>query len=311
MQPHLQRVLVTGLNGFTGYYLAAALERAGYEVHGTVRPGDPSGPWRHAVDLSDTVTLSELISAVKPTHVIHLAAVSFVAYGDVDEIYRTNLLGTRNVLSALARWSSSAKRLDNVILASSANVYGNSDISPLCEDSALYPANDYAVSKLAMEKMAALWSDTLPITIVRPFNYTGVGQSEQFLIPKIVNAYSRRLDSLELGNLDVWRDFSDVRDIAEVYVGLLRASPCTILNICSEHVYKLSDILEVVSSLSGHRLDVRVNPKFMRGNEIKVLQGSAARLRNVLPEWRARPLTETLAWMLSNPSKPTFSRPNL
>lgn len=299
MSRSLPRVLVTGMNGFTGHYLAEALERAGYEVHGTVRPGEPAGPSHHAVDLSDTVTLRGLIDAIEPTHVIHLAAVSFVAHGDVDEIYRTNLLGTRNLLNALASRHGRTQIPDCVILASSANIYGNADVSPIDEDVPPRPANDYAVSKSAMEQMAALWAAELPITIVRPFNYTGVGQSNQFLIPKIIDAYSRRSDALELGNLDVHRDFSDVRDVVGAYVGLLQASPRKTLNICSGRTHTLRDVLETVSTLSGHRLEIRVNPQFVRTNEVRVLQGSAARLREILPDWQPRPLEETLAWMLA------------
>lgn len=304
MSSRVARVLVTGLGGFTGHYLDDALKRAGYEVHGLVRPGDPTGPARHAVDLSDTAGLQGLVDTLAPTHVIHLAAVSFVAHDDVDEIYRTNLLGTRNLLSALARRRADTPALESVILASSANIYGNTEVSPIDEEVPPHPANDYAVSKAAMEQMAALWTAQLPITIVRPFNYTGVGQSRQFLIPKIVDAYRRRLNALELGNLDVYRDFSDVRDVAQAYVGLLQAAPRATLNLCSGSVHTLRDILGKVGALSGHRLEIRVNPQFVRANEVKVLQGSVARLRAVLPAWQPRPLDETLAWMLADEDFP-------
>jgi nucleoside-diphosphate-sugar epimerase len=292
------RVLVTGLSGFTGYHLQPTLERAGFEVHGLDRTGEFPGPNRHLASLNDHNSLLEVIEAVRPQHVIHLAAVSSVAHDNVEDIYLTNIVGTRNLLSALYA-SSVASSLGTVLLASSANIYGNTDVVCLDEKQPTRPANDYAVSKVAMEQMAALWADRLPITLVRPFNYTGVGQSLQFLIPKIVDAFARRAPALELGNLDIYRDFSDVRDVVEVYARLLTLSPRTTLNICSEKVYSLREILAITTKLSSHSVNVHVNQQLVRVNELKILRGSAARLRDIIPEWRPRSLSETLGWMLS------------
>lgn len=291
------RVLVTGLTGFTGAYLQLTLEQAGYEVHGTVRSGERGNDRHHPAELSNVNALREVIENLAPQHVIHLAAVSFVAHDDVASIYSANIVGTRNLLSALAE-SSATSSLKTVLLASSANVYGNTTADPIREGEPYRPANDYAVSKAAMEQMAALWSTRLPITVVRPFNYTGAGQSVRFLIPKIVEAFARRAPFLELGNLDVHRDFSDVRDVVSAYQRLLEASPGGAFNICSERTHTLRDVISMVSELSGHQLEIKVNPKFVRANEVKTLRGSADMLKMIVPDWQPRPLRETLRWML-------------
>jgi nucleoside-diphosphate-sugar epimerase len=301
MNAKQERVLVTGLSGFTGHHLSEALERVGYEVFGTVRAGEPTGPRRYVAELNEPSTLIRVIEVVRPKHIIHLAAVSFVAHGKADDIYLTNIIGTRNLLSALSA-SSVATSLGTVLLISSANIYGNAEAELLDENQPSRPANDYAVSKFAMEQMASLWADRLPITMVRPFNYTGVGQSRKFLIPKIVDAFANRQLKIDLGNLDVYRDFSDVRDVVEVYARLLALSPRTTLNVCSEDTHSLREILEIASSLSGHSLDIHVNPQFVRDNEVRLLRGSAARLRELIPDWKPRPLRDTLAWMLNKNS---------
>ena len=291
------RVLVTGLNGFTGEYLGAVLTQAGYEVHGTVRENESTNDRQHVADLSDLDALRRVIDTVAPRHVIHLAAVSFIAHDNVADIYHTNIVGTRNLLNALANSPEVAKQLGTVLLVSSANIYGNTLADPIGEDEPPRPVNDYAVSKAAMELMAAQWVGALPITIVRPFNYTGVGQSINFLIPKIIHGFSTRQAALELGNLDVHRDFSDVRDVVDAYKQLIELSPRGIFNICSEKTYTLRDIIAEVGDISGHALDIHVNPRFVRTNEVRILRGDASRLRGVLPRWQSRPFRETLQWM--------------
>ena len=185
-----KRALITGLRGFTGHYMAQELRAAGYRVYGTVLPGDakPDGMPDaasdiFAVDLADRAALAAAIDRVRPDVVVHLAAIAFVAHDDADAMYRVNVVGTRNLLEALA---ASPHKPSCVLLASSANIYGNADVAVIDERVPPMPANDYAVSKLAMEYMARLWMDKLPIVIARPFNYTGVGQGENFLLPKIV-----------------------------------------------------------------------------------------------------------------------------
>lgn len=298
----MSKILVTGAEGFTGRYLAAELQRAGYEVHGLVHKPVASGKVPgvsalHVADLSDAAALAAVVNEVQPDKVAHLAAIAFVAHGDIEAIYRTNLVGTRHLLEALAQ---SKAPLDAVLLASSANVYGNSVGGVLDENTPPAPANDYAVSKLAMEYAARLYAGRLPLIMARPFNYTGVGQAESFLIPKIVNHVRRRAPLIELGNLDVARDFSDVRNVVQLYRRLLEA-PAAVgqtLNVCSGQAWSLNDVLAMVREISGHDFEVRVNPAFVRQNEVKTLLGSRAKLDAVVGEVPEITLRDTLRWML-------------
>lgn len=290
--PPVQQVLVTGLKGFTGRYLQAELEQHGWQVLGL-----------GSANLTDAASVQQVVQQVRPHAVVHLAAVAFVGHGDADDFYRVNLIGTRHLLAALATLPEPPR---SVLLASSANVYGNATEGMLDETTLPQPANDYAVSKLAMEYMARLWMDKLPITIARPFNYTGAGQSVDFLLPKIVGHYhhQRRASTLELGNLDVWRDFSDVRAVVQAYRRLLNADAAGhTVNICSGQTHSLREVLAMAEHLSGHSLQVQVNPAFVRANEVKTLSGNPARLRALIgTDWHSPPLQDTLHWMLQQPA---------
>lgn len=291
------RVLITGITGFAGQYLAPRLRDLGYEVIGTAHH-DTDMDNVHNVDLRDAAQIKALVAKIEPTHVVHLAAIAFVAHENVSEIYDTNVVGTRNLLKALAELP---QKPVMTILTSSANVYGNAQ-GAVSEDTQVNPANDYAVSKIAMEYMAAQFFDRLNIIIARPFNYTGRGQSNLFLVPKIVSHFKARADFIELGNTDVARDFSDVRTVMDYFVRMLQTPNPTerVFNICSGEALSLQSIIESCALISGHNLEIRVNPAFVRANEVKVLVGDPCRLHKSYGKIETAPFEETLAWMLKD-----------
>jgi len=290
-----KRALVTGLRGFTGHYMERELLDAGYRVFGTSTPGDAPEPGVFPVDLCDRAALAALVEQVQPDVVVHLAGIAFVGHGDAEQIYRVNVAGTRNLLEALAALS---HKPSAVLLASSANIYGNASVAVIDEQVAPAPANDYAVSKLAMEYMARLWMDQLPIIIARPFNYTGRGQGENFLLPKIVSHFRRKAPLIELGNIEIARDFSDVRMVAWSYRRLLAAAPAgEAFNICSGRSQTLAGVIGMMEEIAGYRIEVRVNPAFVRANDVLTLTGDNAKLAGVAGPIPVRPLSETLRWM--------------
>ena len=290
-----RRALITGMRGFTAHYVARELAAAGYRVFGTVMPPAARSGDTFPVDLCDRAAVFAMVEEVQPDVVVHLAGIAFVVHDDVEQIYRVNVAGTRNLLEALAggRHKPSA-----VLLASSAHVYGNANVPIIDEAVALAPANDYAVSKVAMEYMARLWMTKLPITIVRPFNYTGQGQGENFLLPKIVSHFRRKIPQIELGNLEIARDFSDVRTVAYCYRRLLALAPAgETFNVCSGESHSLSDLIDMMSEIAGYRIDVQVNPAFVRANDVLSLSGSNAKLIGVIGAVKHPPLFDTLRWM--------------
>lgn len=281
------RVWVSGAGGFTGRYLLPALRRAGFDA--------VAAPPLAAFDLRDAAAVEAELARVRPDYVIHLAAVSFVAHGRAADFYEVNAVGTEVLLQALAR---SGFNLRKVVLASSANVYGNAQREPVTEDTPPAPVNHYAASKLAMEHLARTWYDRLPIVIARPFNYTGVGQGEQFLVPKLVQAFARRAPLLRLGNLEVVRDYSDVRMVAEAYCRILASGlVATEVNICSGIGRALLSIVDTLRSLSGHAPRIEVDPALVRAAELRRLIGSDERLMGAIGPLPYADFEATLRWM--------------
>jgi len=280
-----KNLLLTGATGFTGRHLSRAAESRGWEIT------------RLVSDLTDSGALNLELAGQAYDYVVHLAGISAVTHADEAAFYRVNLFGTLNLMSALV---SSGHRPDKVLVASSANVYGNSILSPISEIVAPAPINHYATSKLAMEHMLATYAEKLPIVIARPFNYTGVGHDERFVIPKLIAHFISETSDIELGNTQVEREFNDVRVIIGVYLNLLEKGQAgEVYNVCSGQPHSLNEVIDLLIELTGHSINVSHNPKFMRANELATLYGDPAKLQKCLGEIPGIPLKETLQWMLS------------
>jgi nucleoside-diphosphate-sugar epimerase len=287
--------LLAGASGFTGRYLEPALKARGYSV---VRL-DPGGS--EPCDITDPAAVDGLVAAVNPDVAIHLAGVTYVGHENTEDFYRVNVIGSMNLITSLARLKRPPKC---VIMASSAHVYGTPPIEVLDESLCPAPINHYGCSKLAMEQMARTWFDRLPIIITRPFNYTGPGQAEYFLVPKIVKHFVERAPIIELGNLHVSRDYMDVEDVVALYIALLESGARSqVVNVCSGRPIALMEILETMKQISGHDIQVQVNPKFVRANEVPRLTGDTAKLQELIQVPEPRPFVETLHRMYNSATK--------
>ncbi|AMO98698.1 polysaccharide biosynthesis family protein [Collimonas arenae] len=279
--------MLTGADGFTGRHFVNGATAAGHTVIAIKS------------DLKDRDGLKQEILEAAPDAVVHLAAISFVGHADTSAFYDVNVIGTLNLLDGLAALPRIPQK---ILLASSANVYGNCEQSPIAEEQAPAPVNHYAMSKLAMEYMARNYLDRLPLFFVRPFNYTGLGQAESFLIPKLVAHFARRAAVVELGNLDVEREFNDVRFVCDAYLKLLdKGVSGEVYNVCSGKPVTLKSVIELLRKISGHELEVRVNPAFVRANEVHRLCGVSTKLEKCIGALSHPSLEETLRWMLKNP----------
>jgi nucleoside-diphosphate-sugar epimerase len=291
------RVLVTGAGGFTGHHLLENLRERGCE---TAALGIEEATGNHeralAAALDETDRITDWLRAVRPTHIIHLAALSNVV-GEALPFYAVNVLGTESLLTAIDRAGLSP---ECVVIASSANIYGNVEGAPIVEENPPRPLNHYALSKAAMELMLIKWRTLLPITVTRPFNYTGPGQATRFVYAKIAECFRRRDPILTLGNIDVARDLSDVRDVADIYARLLTAPPGQTVNICSGRAVSLADAIDIFAAATGHRAELRTDPAFVRTDEIKGLVGDPTRLEELIGPIQRRPVADTFAAMLGD-----------
>lgn len=288
-------VFITGIDGFTGKHLEVFLRNQGYTVYGSVQ--DKSEHPNHLkCDIRKRDEVNSAIVKVKPEYVFHLAAISFVGELDKSMMYSVNVLGTQNILEACLELST----LKKIIIASSATVYGNQGSSVLEESMCPKPVEHYGISKLAMECMARTYFDRLNILIVRPFNYTGREHSNNFVIPKIVTHFMEKKESIELGNLDVSREFNDVRTVVELYEKLMNSSvKSDVVNVCTGNGVKLLTVIESLEELSKFKIDIRINPKFIRKNEIPILIGSTVKLKSIIDFENKYTIDDTLKWMYS------------
>jgi len=292
------RVLITGINGFTGIHLERYLLEKGFDVYGTVI-GTPLNRKHFQCDITRVEQVDTIIAELRPDYLIHIAGISFPGEKNASLIYDVNVIGTENVIRSLINHKVTPKK---VIIASSATVYGNQGEEILDESMCPKPVNHYGCSKLAMEHISAHYFDKLNIIITRPFNYTGIGQEKHFLIPKIVSHYKEGKKEIELGNLNVAREFNDIDYIIGNYYKLLISEAKSItVNLSSNHPVKLLDVIDMMNTIAGYTIEVKVNPLFVRENEIPSLSGSTKLLETFIELENKDTLHKTLQTMYDTP----------
>jgi len=268
-------VLVTGSSGFVGAWMLRHLAEAGDKA---VTLGDD-------VDIRDRPAVAEAVAAAAPDAVCHLAAQASVGQSWQDEgaTFAVNALGVVHLLDAVA----GCERVPRVLLVSSAEVYGrvSPESLPLREDLPFAPNSPYGASKAAAELVGlqAWLGRGIEVVRARPFNHTGAGQPGTYVVPSIarqVVAVERgERKAVEVGNLDVRRDISDVRDVVRAYRLLLeQGEPGAVYNVCRGSSISIAEVAGRLLALAGVDAPVRVDPALVRPVDLPELRGDPARL---------------------------------
>lgn len=307
------RTLVTGITGFVGRHLAAALVDAGDEVLGLgydpgVRRGSrlPAQLRLEQLDLGAAAALTRVVADFSPERVLHLAAQSSprVALKMPAASFRVNAEGTLNLLEALRRSAPSAR----LLFVSSSEVYGNPGPEPIPESLPLAPVNPYGASKAAAEILVAQYARCwgLPAVVARSFPHSGPGQQPLFALPSFARQIARieaglQEPTLQVGNLSAERELLDVEDVVSAYLLLSqRGRTGETYNVCSGEAHSIQEGLDTLLALSDRKIAVHTDPELLRPVDQPVLRGSAEKIRAEMG-WRpTRTYRETLERLLTD-----------
>lgn len=294
-------LLVTGAGGFVGRHLLAALRRRWPQAalhattYGEHATSSQDVTW-HRLDIRRAGRVSALLAFLQPSAIIHLAAQSHVptSFRNPELTWRVNLQGTLNLLEAVKRVSPQSL----VINVGSSDMYGGAFRGgvPVTEQTAFQPLNPYAASKAAADLAAGQYaaSEGLRIIRARPFNHTGPGQRDDFVLAAFATQVARIEAGLqppvvETGNLDAQRDFLDVEDVVAAYLALLALPEAEqrgqAYNIASGRAVAVGELLDALLARARCPIDHRLDPARQRPADIQAVRADTTALRQAT-DWR-------------------------
>ncbi len=301
----MKRVLITGIEGFVGTHLARYLSELGYEIYGIhlTEPTANLPAELFCVDICEFSRIKAVLEESKPEWIFHLAGISSVAEAEKNPLpsYQINTLGTLKLLLAVHQFMLPAR----LLLISSADVYGRGE-KLHTEDEPPNPLTVYARSKFLAEELGRIYYQTweMDIVILRPFSHTGPGQSPHFVFPKVARHIAlvekgKAEPVLAMGNLNVCRDYTDVRDIVRAYV--LAMENCIsgeTYNITSGNCIRLQDGVDILLRMAKVPITIAPGATEIRPYDIPYLSGSASKFQ-AITDWQPTiPFTQTLADLL-------------
>ena len=275
----MSRVLIFGAGGFVGSYLCKEFLNNGYKVSGTDKGEGSALPSEvdfYRTDLMQANEVEKLIGQIQPDIIVNLAAISSVgsSWNMPQTTMAINDIGALNIMEA-ARKSEQKPR---ILFVGSSEEYVISE-NPLDENTQLNANNPYGISKVTQEQFAKLYREQygLKIYCVRPFNHTGIGQRDSFVLPSFCKQVaeidkSGKDGKIQVGNLKVKRDFSHVKDVVRAYRMIVESDNCNqIYNVGSGNAYSLEDMLTYIIGLSNQHIEIEVDQNRIRPTDQPVI----------------------------------------
>ena len=307
----MRKVFISGATGFVGSHLISLLRSPEYRIFGSSYPDMPEeknvfGAEIFFLDIRSEESVHQSLKEIKPDWIFHLAAVSNVklSWERRREALETNLMGTFYLLEGVRQFIPEAR----VLFVSSSDVYGvlTAEDKPLTEDDALHAVNPYAFTKISGEILSCFYSqiEKLDVIIARSFPHTGPGQSPDFVCSDWASQIARIEKGLQepvirVGNCDVRRDFTDVRDVVRAYLLLMqKGRRGQVYNVSSGKAVKLGEILDILLSFSEVKIGVEVDQKKLRKVDIPLLVGDNRKIK-AETSWKPEiPLRKSLGDLL-------------
>lgn len=289
------KALITGITGFAGSHLADLLLSEGFDVYGTTRPRSKTENIDHIqdkltlfdADLIDSHSLHTVLSEVKPEFIFHLAAQAFVptSWSTPATTMESNVTGTIHLFEAVRR-----AQIDPVIqIACSSEEYGlvYKNETPITEQNPLRPLSTYAVSKIAMDFLGYQYFKSYGVRIIRTrgFNHTGPRQGDVYVCSTFAKQVAliesgKNKPEIKVGNLESYRDFTDVRDMVRAYLlAVKKCEPGDVYNIASEKTWQIKKVLEMLLAMSKVKITIKPDTARMRPSDVELLLGDATKFR--------------------------------
>lgn len=292
----MKKILITGIAGFVAKHFVEYLQKNNleYEVLGLDILDDYEINYQYAkykkIDLTDRALIQEVLDNFKPDYILHLASVSSVSVSWQKPVQsfvnNTNIF--LNIVESIRELGLKTK----ILSVGSSEEYGNypADKMPLKENYELFPCNPYAVARVSQEMLSKLYANSYNVDIVmtRSFNHIGPRQKEVFVIPsfirQLINIKNDPTNNeIKVGNIEITRDFLDVRDVVDAYYKILtQGKKGEIYNVCSGNGIKLKEIIETVSKILNISPKITVDENRIRPADNLIIIGDNSKLKSEL-----------------------------